>query len=193
MLGPRFEGATTYAAQAHAGQLRKGTETPYLAHLLGVAALVLEDGGDEDEAIAALLHDAVEDAGGSARLADIRRRFGDRVAEIVASCSDSIDGERTAENWRERKDDYLEHLESLTDTGVLRVSLADKLHNVRAILRDLESWRGKRSAFWARFNTGRKEQLWYYDQLVGVFRAKHAGPMARELRRTTKRLHKIAG
>jgi (p)ppGpp synthase/HD superfamily hydrolase len=127
-LGPRFDEALAYAADAHAGQVRKGTSIPFVAHLLAVTALVLEDDGDEDHAIAALLHDAPEDAGGRDRLDDIRRRFGDRVADIVEACSDTFEVPKPA--WRPRKERYLTHLETAPD-DVLRVSLADKVHNLR--------------------------------------------------------------
>ena len=133
--GQRFIAAVEEASRYHAGQLRKGTEVPYLAHLLSVAALVLEDGGSEDEAIAALLHDAVEDAGGRRTLEAIRERFGDEVAMIVMACSDTDATPKPP--WRARKESYLAHLaDETTPASVLRVSLADKLHNARAILSD---------------------------------------------------------
>ena len=119
LLGPRFDDALAYASEAYAGQVRKGTSIPFLAHLLAVTAMVLEDGGDEDLAIAALLHDPPEDAGGQARLDDIRGRFGERVADIVAACSDTF--EEPKPEWRPRKVAYLRHLESAPD-DVLRAS-----------------------------------------------------------------------
>jgi (p)ppGpp synthase/HD superfamily hydrolase len=139
ILTDRFDRALLYATHVHGGQVRKGTWTPYVAHLLAVSATVLEYGGDEDLAIAALLHDSVEDQGGKARLDDVRNRFGDRVARVVAACSDSLadtaKGERKAD-WQKRKEAYIAHLDA-ADDDVLRVSLADKIHNARAILRDL--------------------------------------------------------
>jgi (p)ppGpp synthase/HD superfamily hydrolase len=134
-LGDRFEKALAYTFQAHRQQTRRGTDTPYMRHLLGVASLVIEDGGDEDQAIAALLHDAVEGQGGRPRLADIHAHFGPAVAAIVeAACSDSdVVGEKAP--WRERKEKYLKHLTS-APPEVLRVSAADKLYNARAILAD---------------------------------------------------------
>jgi (p)ppGpp synthase/HD superfamily hydrolase len=133
-LGELFAKALTYAFEAHRTQIRKGTGTPYIAHLLGVAALVIEDGGDEEQAVAALLHDAVEDQGGRARLEDIRANFGLAVAAIVEACSDSdVVGPKPP--WRERKEKYLEHLET-APPAVLRVSAADKLYNARAIVAD---------------------------------------------------------
>src|SRR3954453_20932533 len=141
ILTDRFDRALLYATHVHGGQVRKGTTTPYVAHLLAVAATVLEYGGDEDLAIAALLHDSVEDQGGKARLEDIRNRFGDQVAHVVAACSDSLadtgKGERKPA-WQERKEAYIAHLDS-ADDAILRVSLADKVHNARAILRDLRN------------------------------------------------------
>src|SRR5258707_12025603 len=129
VLTDRFDRALLYATHVHGGQVRKGTSTPYVAHLLAVAATVLEYGGDEDLAIAALLHDSVEDQGGKARLEDVRNRFGKRVARIVEGCSDSLadtaGGERKA-RWQERKETYIEHLRK-ADEDILRVSLADKV------------------------------------------------------------------
>ena len=145
---------------------------------MAVAALVIEDGGDEDEAVAALLHDAVEDQGGAPTLALIRERFGTRVADIVEACSDT--DETPKPPWRERKAAHLAHLRdpALPD-GAMRVSLADKLHNARAILGDL---RAGRDVF-ARFNAPREDQAWYYDALATTFAERAPGPMATELRR----------
>lgn len=144
---------------------------------MAVAALVVEDGGDEDEAVAALLHDAVEDQGGAPTLALIRRRFGARVAAIVDACSDT--DETPKPPWRQRKQAYLEHLRAPGPDGALRVSLADKLHNARAILADL---RAGHDVF-ARFNAPREDQAWYYDALATTFTERTPGPMAAELRR----------
>src|SRR5205809_5440584 len=139
VLTDRFDRALLYATHVHGGQARKGTSVPYIAHLLAVAGTVLEYGGSEDLAIAALLHDAVEDQGGEPRLSDIRNRFGDRVADIVRSCSDTVvnasAGERK-EDWYIRKKGYIEHLNTV-DQETLLVSLSDKVHNARSILRDL--------------------------------------------------------
>ena len=133
VLSERFEQALQFAAATHRTQVRKGSGIPYVGHLLGVCSLVIEDGGSEDEAIAALLHDAAEDQGGQPMLDEIRERFGDHVAGIVAACSDTIESPKPP--WRARKEAYLEHLEHQPES-VLRVSLADKLFNARAILRD---------------------------------------------------------
>ena len=180
-LGPRFEAALAYACVVHAHQRRKGTEIPDVAHLLAVAGLVIEDGAaagelSEDEAIAGLLHDAAEDVGGEGRLADIRVRFGERVAEIVAACSDTFETPKPP--WRERKEAYLAHLAVETDRGVLRVSLADKVHNCRAILAD---YRLLGDELWSRFNRD-ADTPWYYRRLSEVFGERMAeSPLADEL------------
>jgi (p)ppGpp synthase/HD superfamily hydrolase len=163
--------------------VRKGTSTPYVAHLLAVAATVLEYGGDEDLAIAALLHDSVEDQGGAARLEDVRNRFGNRVARIVEACSDSLadtaKGERKAD-WLQRKEAYIAHLGNV-DEDILRVSLADKVHNARAILRDLRKPEiGK--GIWARFNQPKEQTLWYYGSLANLFCERLPGQLSDELR-----------
>lgn len=177
-LGQRFIAAIEEANRYHAGQVRKGTQIPYLAHLLSVAALVLEDGGSEDEAIAALLHDAVEDAGGKPTLEAIREQFGDEVAMIVMACSDTDVAPKPP--WRERKEAYLAHLaDEATPASVLRVSLADKLHNARAILSD---YRGLGEDLWSRFNTASgDDQLWYYRSLAKIFLSRAPGVLSSEL------------
>ena len=181
-LTERFERALLYATQVHGGQVRKGTSVPYVAHLLAVAATVLEYGGSEDMTIAALLHDAVEDQGGLARLADIRNRFGDRVADIVRACSDSVVNSAAGEakdGWRLRKQHYVAHLGSM-DRESLLVSLADKVHNARSILRDLRKAEvGK--AVWSRFSNPKPETLWYYDELAAAFARLLPGQLAAEL------------
>src|ERR1700729_817032 len=160
MLSDRFDQALVYAAHIHGGQVRKGTTAiPYLSHLLMVAGLVLEYGGDEDEAIAGLLHDAVEDQGGLARRLDIERRFGPRVAEIVDGCTDAEVSPKPP--WRARKEAYLQHLETVSASARL-VSAADKLANVRSIIKDYRAWQG---AVWDRFKGGREGTLWYYRTL----------------------------
>ena len=187
VLTEKFDRALLYATYVHGGQVRKETGVPYVAHLLAVAATVLEYGGDEECAIAGLLHDAVEDQGGEARLSDIRNRFGDKVASIVASCSDSManpakGGEK--EDWEVRKQSYLRHLRGV-DQDTLLVSLSDKAHNARSILRDL----GKHKIgplVWARFNRPRERTLWYYEELARTFselvpKQDEAGQLAREL------------
>ncbi|WP_249021561.1 HD domain-containing protein [Conexibacter sp. S30A1] len=185
-LTGRFDQALAYAAEVHRNQFRKGTTIPYLSHLLAVCGLVLEDGGDEDEAIAALLHDAPEDQGGRERLAEIRTRFGERVATIVEACSDTFETDK--EDWRVRKERYLDHLRVETDQGVLRVSLADKLANARSLLRD-QLQQG--DTHWNRFHAPRHDQRWYYTSLATVFQERANGPMARELNDTVTRLFAI--
>lgn len=177
MLSSRFEQALTYAVQVHRGQLRKGSTIPYLAHLLAVAAIVLEEGAGEDEAIAALLHDAAEDRGGRERLKDIAVRFGTRVAGIVEECSDSL--AEPKEPWLERKRRYLANLEHASPAAV-RISLADKLHNLRSLLRD---FRAIGEEVWERFDPD-SDQLAYYRRLVEVLARRTASPLVDELDRT---------
>jgi (p)ppGpp synthase/HD superfamily hydrolase len=184
----RFGAALLYALQAHDGQTRKGTQTPYVGHVLGVCALVLEDGGDEDEAIAALLHDAGEDAGGRSRIEDIRVRFGSRVAGLVEACSDTLETPKPP--WRERKEAYVAAAEH-HELDALRVSLADKLYNMRVIARD---YRRLGEDLWSRFNAGRDDVLWYYRSLLGVFRRRLPdSPMVRELAAALEETEQLAG
>jgi len=174
-LGPRFLRAFLFAAEMHAGQGRKASTVPYIAHLMGVASLVLEAGGDEDLAIAALLHDVVEDCGGAPMLKEVRRRFGKRVAKIVEGCTDTdIDPKPP---WRARKENYLWHLRR-ADQDTRLVSAADKLHNVRSILTD---YRDAGESIWARFNGGRDGTLWYYRALLDEFLRSKPNRIAREL------------
>jgi CYTH domain-containing protein len=181
----RFGAALALAAATHAGQRRPGTGIPYLAHLLVVTGLVLEHGGDEDEAIAALLHDAVDAGGGGALLDDLRARFGPRVAEVVAACSDSTDG-GDARTWRERKAAYLEHLPALDDEGVLRVVLADKVHNARSIVRE---HRRLGAELWNRFEdrTG-EDELWYLTGLVQALGGRGPDTLLADLRQARDEL-----
>jgi (p)ppGpp synthase/HD superfamily hydrolase len=162
-LGPRFRRAFLFAAEKHAKQARKASTTPYIAHLMGVASLVLEFGGDEDMAIAALLHDVVEDCGGKSMLKEVRRRFGSNVAKIVDGCTDSYGAPKPP--WRQRKEEYLHHLKS-ADAATRLVSAADKLNNIRSILSD---YRQIGDAIWDRFNGGREGTLWYYRALLNEF------------------------
>jgi (p)ppGpp synthase/HD superfamily hydrolase len=165
-LSQRFDEALVYAARAHAAQTRKGTEIPYLAHLLAVAALAIEHGASEDEAIAALLHDAVEDQGGAARRADLRWRFGDAVTAIVDGCSDTDVEPKPP--WRERKESYLAHLRAASP-AVRFVSACDKLHNLRSLIADYAELG---DALWARFNAPRAEQLWFFRALAAALAAR---------------------
>jgi (p)ppGpp synthase/HD superfamily hydrolase len=162
-LTARFEDALVYATQLHSGQNRKRSYVPYIAHLLAVTALVLEDGGDEDQAIAALLHDAVEDQGGLATLEEIHRRYGERVAAIVEGCTDAYSIPKPP--WRQRKEKYIASLRQ-ADPAVRRVSLADKVHNARSTLRDLTR---EGETVWARFHGGKDGTLWYYHHLIEAF------------------------
>lgn len=163
-LTDRFNSAFVAAFNLHRDQKRKGTSTPYMAHLASVAALVLEMGGSEDEAIAALLHDAVEDQGGMDTHAMIRSAFGSNVAQIVLECSDSFSDPKPP--WKERKEKYLEHLAGASKSVKL-VSLADKLHNSKSILNDLLL---DGDETWSKFNGGRDGTLWYYSELAKIFR-----------------------
>jgi (p)ppGpp synthase/HD superfamily hydrolase len=182
----RFQEALDYAFSLHHSQKRKGTEIPYIAHLLGVTAIVLEAGGDEDQAIAALLHDAVEDQGGMKTLETIRNRFGDRVARIVDGCTDAYQTPKPP--WRERKERYLQRLPSEPEE-VRLVSLADKLHNARSIVTDLHQNGDK---IYDRFRGGKKGTLWYYRSLVQFFN--QAGPrlLAEELAKTVGEMEALS-
>jgi GTP pyrophosphokinase len=162
-LGPRFQRAFEFAAKQHAGQTRKASTIPYIAHLMGVASLVFEAGGDEDLAIAALLHDVVEDCGGAPMLERIRRRFGSRVAKIVDGCTDAYGLPKPP--WHDRKVSYISRLKKEDDETRL-VSAADKLNNVRSILSD---YRVIGESVWSRFNGGRDGTLWYYRTLRDEF------------------------
>ena len=186
---PAVMHALAYAAHVHRAQRRKGTQIPYLAHLISVAALVAEDGGEQDELIAALLHDTAEDHGGRERLGDVERRFGHAVAEAVAGLSDSlVAAGEPKEKWRQRKERYLRHLWAERSEGILRVANADKLHNARAILADL---RLVGQAVWSRFGAPREEQLWYYGELARLFTTRRSGSaLARELAETVAQLRR---
>ncbi len=173
-LGPRFRRAFLLAAEKHSGHARKASTIPYIAHLMGVASSVLEFGGDEDMAIAGLLHDVVEDCGGAPMLMEVRRRFGARVAEIVDGCTDSYVTPKPP--WRERKESYLQHLKSATAETRL-VSAADKLNNIRSILSD---YRDVGEKIWQRFNGGREGTLWYYRALLDEFMRRKPNRLVRE-------------
>lgn len=168
-LTGRYHRAVAYAAQVHHDQRRMGSNAPYLSHLLAVSGLVLEFGGTEDEAIAGLLHDALEDQPGRTSYQRIEAEFGTEVARIVLACSEV--GEITSSRWRQRKAAYLTHLRG-ADQSVLRVSLADKLHNGRSMVTDL---RLHGAVVWDRFNAGRADLLWFFGELATVFRADWSG------------------
>jgi (p)ppGpp synthase/HD superfamily hydrolase len=187
----RFDAALQFASALHHKQTRKGTTTPYIAHLMGVCGLVLESGGDEDQAIAALLHDAVEDQGGEPTLQTIRHLFGERVAGAVEACSDSTVSDPAKKlRWRVRKEKYLSHLPT-ADQDALLVGLADKLYNARAILAD---YRQLGEKVWSRFTVPKDEQLWYYGALVRAFRGTTAPRgLVDELSRVVEELRQLAG
>jgi (p)ppGpp synthase/HD superfamily hydrolase len=185
-LSQRFTEALVFATELHAKQTRKGSEVPYVSHLLGVTSIVLEYGGSEDEAIAALLHDAIEDQGGAATREEIRRRFGDRVTEIVEGCTDTDVTPKPP--WRPRKEAYLVHLANASPSVIL-VSTADKLYNARSILKDYLLIGDE---IWKRF-TGKKEgTLWYYRSIVEVLNQKTSHPLIQELQQVVVQLETLA-
>ena len=185
-LSHRFDEALVLAAALHRDQLRKGSQIPYLAHLLGVAAIALEHGASEDQAVAALLHDAVEDQGGLPTLAVIRNRFGDAVAEIVKSCSDADTIPKPP--WRARKEAYVAQLAEAPEAAWL-VSAADKLHNARAILAD---YRQIGEPVWGRFTGGKQGTLWYYQALVEALLGRVPAGLHQELARVVGELVGLA-
>lgn len=185
-LGPRFRRAFLFAADKHSGQTRKASTIPYIAHLMGVASLVLEFGGDEDMAIAALLHDVVEDCGGVPMLKEVRRRFGPRVAKIVEGCTDSFTDPKPP--WRKRKETYIRHLKK-AEAETRLVSAADKLNNVRSILAD---YREVGESIWVRFNGGRKGTLWYYRRLLDEFLQREPNRLIGELELAVRELEASA-
>ena len=190
-LSPRYFEAVAYASGLHAGQTRKGTTIPYIAHLLGVSSLVLEALGDEDQAIAALLHDAAEDCGGEPRLLEIEEMFGPRVALIVRGCSDSlVDDPSVKAPWRERKEEYIAHLQGVSPDVIL-VSCADKLHNARAIWTDIQR---DGVTTMDRFNAPGAEIAWYYSSLLSAFEVRGAPvDLLIPLREVTVNLSKVLG
>ncbi len=181
----RLTDAFTFAATAHAKQVRKGTMIPYVAHLMSVSALVLEHGGDEDQAIAGLLHDVIEDCG-IAYEPSIRERFGERVARIVRACTDADTHPKPP--WQERKVTYLRHLQQ-EGQDVLLVSAADKLHNARAIVSDQHAIG---PAVFERFSATQEQVLWYYRTLSEIYRNKMPGRLAEEVVRIVGIMHKLA-
>jgi (p)ppGpp synthase/HD superfamily hydrolase len=181
-LGQRFEQAFSWAARAHAGQLRKGTNIPYIAHLMGVASLVLDAGGDEDLAIAGLLHDIAEDCGGTPMLDEVRARFGNRVANVVDRCTDTFENPKP--EWEKRKREYLDHLRS-ADYDTRLVSTADKLHNARAILAD---YLRDGIRVFDRFAGKREGTLWYYRAVAAELGRAERNPLTGLLERTVREL-----
>jgi (p)ppGpp synthase/HD superfamily hydrolase len=183
---PKFRKALDYAARIHARQIRKKTSRPYIGHLLNVASLVIEYGGDEEMAIAALLHDAVEDQGGLPRLREIRRKFGRRVAHIVDGCTDSYVIPKPP--WLDRKRAYVERV-GKESAEVRLVSAADKLSNVRETIHDL---RVQGQSVFHRFAGKKDGTLWYYRALVGEFRKARSSPLVEELARAVSELESVA-
>ena len=186
MNSPRFRYAFEYAAAVHAADLRKGTKAPYLSHLLEVCAIVIRYGGNEDTAIAALLHDTAEDHGGHPRLVDIQRNFGNRVAAIVEECTDST--VRPRQSWELRKRNYVKHVPEASKGGLL-VSAADKLSNVRTILAEHYVVGDE---VYKRFKRPKRRTLWYYNALSRAFTTHLGGDLSRELRRTVAELNRVS-
>jgi GTP pyrophosphokinase len=184
--GEKFEDALVYAARLHRDQARKGSRVPYVTHLLAVAAIVGENGGTEEEVVAALLHDAPEDAGGRERLEEIRERYGDEVAEIVAGCTDTYEDPKPA--WRPRKEAYVAHVAEAS-SSVRLVSAADKLHNARSILADLRSLGEE---LWNRFTGGKRGTLWYYRTLTEAYKRAGANAVVEELDRVVREIETLA-
>ncbi len=197
VLTDRFTRAVDYARIAHAAQVRKGTTIPYLTHLLNVASLVIEFGGNEDQAIAGLLHDTVEDCG-AAHEHLIRAQFGDAVADIVMACTDGtaegkgalVDAEAKRRDWAVRKQTYLEHLAD-ADEDTLLVSACDKLHNARAIVQDLEDPDVGQAVF-GRFKAGKEGTLGYYESLSRSYSSRGVAA-APALDAVVARMHRVAG
>lgn len=187
LMTERFERALQRAAQLHMTQERKGTGIPYVAHLLSVTGIALSHGATEDEAIAALLHDAVEDT--DMTVAGLEAEFGPDVARIVDECSDTDEDPKPP--WLERKQDYLEHLPEAS-TSALLVSAADKLDNARSLLLD---YRTLGEDLWSRFKGGREGTLWYYRELVEVYRTsgRVKAALVEELDRVVSELEGLAG
>lgn len=177
MLTERFDDAFRYAHRLHRAQTRKGTPIPYISHLMIVAALVVEHGGNEDQAIAGLLHDAAEDQGGAETLAEIKTMFGDDVAAIVSDCTDAWTEPKPP--WKQRKQAYIAALPGKPPQSLL-VSLADKTHNSEAILFD---YRVLGDALWDRFSGGADGTRWYYNALAELFSRAMPGRLSDRLSR----------
>lgn len=187
MLTDKIAQALELAVEAHDGQKRKGTSIPYIAHPMGVASIALEHGADEEQAMAALLHDAVED-GGAQYAERIRSQFGDRVADIVAGCTDGVpDALGHKPPWTARKQAYPDHLR-LAHDDVLLVSGSDKLHNARAIVEDLLNIGVK---VFDRFSASKEQTLWYYDSLAIIFESRRT-PLAKALRETVDTMKRLS-
>ena len=188
ILSDRFVEALVYATQLHASQVRKGSGIPYISHLLSVTALVLEDGGNENQAIAALLHDAIEDQGGEATYLAIKKKFGDIVANIVKECSESTTIPKPP--WKERKLASLEHLRH-ANPSVRRVMLADKLHNVCSILADCHRYEDT-DTVWSRFKGGKEGTLWYYNSIAEIVKQTKDNFLETEIIRVVETLNRVS-
>jgi (p)ppGpp synthase/HD superfamily hydrolase len=191
VVGKRFRDALVWAAQLHEEQKRKGGNVPYVAHLIGVASIVLEHGGDEDQAIAALLHDALEDQAHRMTPREISARFGEHVEKIVEACTDGDAEEQRDRNparWRVRKQKYIDDIASKPVEALL-VSMADKLYNARAILEDFREIGDK---LWPRFTAGKEGNLWYYRALLTAFKARAENRLWHELDRTVSEIERLA-
>jgi (p)ppGpp synthase/HD superfamily hydrolase len=186
LLGKRFEEAFLFANRLHAEQKRKASGAPYLSHLLSVAALVLQDGGDEDEAVAALLHDAAEDQGGEETLETIRERFGEKVASIVVDCSDTFETPKPP--WKGRKEAYIARIQNFSPQSI-RVIQADKLHNARALLREL---RNQGEVIWDSFNGKKEGTLWYNRTLHNILGETNQGYLWLEFGRVLEQIEQLA-
>lgn len=185
-LSKKFDHALQLAHELHRTQPRKRTEVPYIAHLLAVTAIVLENGGDEETAIAALLHDAVEDQGGLPTLELIRGTFGEKVARIVYECTDAENEPKPP--WRARKEHYLESLQQKSVEALL-VSLGDKLHNCRSIVRDVRLYG---PLVWERFQGRRDGTLWYYRELLEKFPREPYPSLYKEFSDSVRELNEVA-
>jgi (p)ppGpp synthase/HD superfamily hydrolase len=186
VLSGRFEEALRFVLQLHGSQLRKGTQVPYIAHLLGVASIALENGANENEAIAALLHDAIEDQGGASTREEIRRRFGEQIVNIVDGCTDTDVTPKPP--WRQRKEAYLLHIRSASPS-VRLVSASDKLNNARCILSD---YRVSGEALWDRFAGGKEGTLWYYRRLVEELDRVGPSALVEELNRVVSEIESLS-
>jgi GTP pyrophosphokinase len=178
----RFDEALVFASRLHARQVRKGNGVPYISHLLAVCSLVIEFGGDEDQAIAALLHDAIEDQGGDATRQKIREQFGERIAYLVDGCSDTDQFPKPP--WRQRKEAYLAHLRA-APPDILLISAADKLHNLRSVLSDYHQMGDE---LWSRFKGGRDGTLWYFRETLAIFQERGPQLLAAQMNLALKEL-----
>lgn len=184
-LSPLFTEALIFATELHANQKRKILDIPYIAHLLGVASLVLEYGGNEEEAIAALLHDALEDQGGEKTRQEILKRFGEKITQIIDGCSEIY--EKPKPSWQRRKEIYIKNI-STASPSVRLVSAADKIYNIRSLIKD---YRLLGEEIWSHFQTGKEGTSWYYQELIKAFSQSEITPIIEELIRLQKELENL--